>query len=440
MTDGAQQIVESPMISDDGDEIDVTEARFLEVSRSRLEGRVQVSGAKNSVLRLMAASLLTSDRIVLDNYPDKLLDAIVHAGMLEALGKTCRMEGEALVIEEVAAPPSSLDWQGRSIRNTLLILGALVARTGAGSVPLPGGCNLGDRKYDLHELVLTRLGAKVWADGDRLFAEAPGGLIGNEITLPLRSTGATENALIAGSLAKGRTILWNPHVRPEILDLAKFLEKMGARIEVRGQESIIIDGAEGLSGVNHRVMPDNMEAMTWLVGSVITGGDVEIVDFPAEDLEVPLIFLRKSGAKIFLEGNAAIVRSGKPWPIEISTGPYPGINSDMQPLFAAFGACARGESRIVDLRFADRYAYLDEFARMGVKSNVTNGTARIVGGAQLVGADVRALDLRAGAALALLGLAADGTTRIADAWQIERGYDKFMLKIRALGANAAYTK
>lgn len=427
-------------VDPDGEMIAASEARFLEVRRSRLEGQVQISGAKNSVLRLLAASLLTSGRIVLDNYPDKLLDAVVHVGMLETLGKTCRIESGALVIEEALAPPSTLEWDGRSIRNTLLILGALVARTGAGSVPVPGGCNLGDRKYDLHELVLTRLGARVWGEGDRLCAEAPNGLVGAEITLPLRSTGATENAMIAGSLARGRTTLWNPHIRPEILDLAVFLRKMGARIEVRGQESIVIDGAEGLDGVGHRVMPDNMEAMTWAVGSVITGGDVEIVDFPAEDLEVPLIFLRESGVKIFRDGNVAIVRSGQPWPVEISTGPYPGINSDMQPLFAALGACARGESRIVDLRFADRYAYLDEFARMGVASRIAGGAARISGGASLVGADVRALDLRAGAALALLGLVADGTTRIADAWQIERGYDKFMLKLKALGANASYTK
>ncbi|TVV71971.1 UDP-N-acetylglucosamine 1-carboxyvinyltransferase [Sphingomonas solaris] len=426
--------------ADDGEEIGAAEARFLEVGRSRLEGRVTVSGAKNSVLRLLAASLLTSGRIVLDNYPDALLDAIVHVGMLETLGKTCRVVDGALVIEEAFAPPGDLVWAGRSIRNTLLILGALVARTGTGSVPLPGGCNLGERKYDLHELVLTRLGARVWVEGDRLHAEAPNGLTGAEITLPLRSTGATENALLAASLAKGRTVLWNPHVRPEILDLSVFLGMMGAKIEVRGQESIVIDGCDGLSGVSHRVMPDNMEAMTWAVGSVITGGDVEIEDFPAEDLEVPLIFLRESGARIFREGNVAIVRSGQPWPVEISTGPYPGINSDMQPLFAAYGACARGESRIVDLRFADRYAYLDEFARMGISSRVTSGTARISGGARLRGADVRALDLRAGAALALLGLVADGTTRIADAWQIERGYDRFLQKLISLGANASYTK
>lgn len=410
-----------------------SDSAVLLLRPGRLAGRVKVSGAKNSVLRLMAASLLTDERITLHNYPEELLDAVVHAGMLDALGKNCVVENGTLTITERSVPGSDLNWPGRSIRNTLLILGALVARTGSGSVPLPGGCNLGDRKYDLHELVLTSLGAEVWEENDRLCAHAPRGLTGAEIVLPLRSTGATENALICGSLARGCTVLRNPHIRPEIIDLAGFLEKMGARIRIFGQERIEIDGAVQLAGVSHHVMSDNMEALTWLIGSVITGGDVEIEDFPAADLEVPLIFLRESGARVFIDRDTAIVRSSTPFPVEISTGPYPGINSDMQPLFAAMGACANGETRVVDLRFADRYGYLDEFARLGVRSSVEAGTARIHGGSPLIGAPVRALDLRTGAALALLGLVAKGETRISDAWQIMRGYNAFPAKLGALG-------
>jgi UDP-N-acetylglucosamine 1-carboxyvinyltransferase len=300
---------------------------------------------------------------------------------------------------------------------------------------MPGGCDLGGRGYDLHDLVLSSLGARVWAENDRLYAEAPNGLVGADIVLPLRSTGATENAMLAGSLARGTTKLWNPHIRPEILDLAEFLRKMGATIVINGQESIEITGAPALGGVSHRVMPDNMEAMTWLVGAIITRGDVEIADFPARDLEVPLIFLRESGARIFLDGETAIIRSNGPYPVEISTGPYPGINSDMQPLFAALGACAQGESKIVDLRFAGRYGYLNEFAKLGVTHDVTNGVARIVGSPTLHGAPVTALDLRTGAALALLGLVAQGETTIADAWQIERGYDQFLAKLNKLNGN-----
>lgn len=401
---------------------------------SRLEGSVKVSGAKNSVLRLLAASLLTQEPVLISNYPAGLRDAAVHVGMLETLGKRCTIAGDRLRIDEICSPLSDLKWTGRSIRNTLLILGALVARTGAGRVPLPGGCSLGSRKHDLHELVLNALGARVWEEHGYLCAEAPKGLTGAEIRLPLRSTGATENALLLGALARGCTTVWNPHIRPEIIDLAAFLGKMGASIQLNGQESIVIHGVEGLGGVTHQVMPDNMEAMTWIIGTLITGGETEIHEFPAEDLEVPLIFLRESGARVFRDGRSAIVRTRRPLPIEISTGPYPGINSDMQPLFAAAAACARGESRIVDLRFPDRYGYLREFAKMGVKSSVENGAAHIHGGHPIHGADVRAIDLRAGAALAMLALVAQGPTTIRDAWQIERGYDDFRSKMSALSA------
>lgn len=414
-------------------EPEVRDLQHLVLEPARLSGEVRVSGAKNSVLRLLAASLLTRDQIALANYPAGLLDAQVHVEMLNALGKTCIVEGDTLTIAERHEPASDLLWEGRSIRNTLLILGALTARTGAGSVPLPGGCQLGDRKYDLHEMLLRRLGADVWEENDRLYASAPKGLVGADIHLPIRSTGATENAMLCGALARGTTRIWNPHVRPEIIDLGRFLNAMGAKVTVHGQESIEIEGVEELNGLKYTVMPDNMEAITWLVGSVITGGDVEIVDFPARDLEVPIIFLRESGARVFIDGDRAIVRGGRPFPVEISTGPYPGINSDMQPLFAAFGACAMGQSRIVDLRFADRYGYLTEFGNMGVESSVAGGTATIRGGAPLKGATVRALDLRTGAALALLGLVAEGQTRITDAWQIERGYDRFLDKLASLG-------
>ncbi|MGJ3628248.1 hypothetical protein AB5I41_17220 [Sphingomonas sp. MMS24-JH45] len=310
---------------------------------------------------------------------------------------------------------SDLEWNGRSIRNTLLILGALLARTGAASVPMPGGCDLGDRRRPTCTMVLTKLGAKVWYEGERLFAEAPNGLTGADIVLPLRSTGATENALIAGSLARGTTRLWNPHIRPEILDLARFLERMGAKITVYGRNRFEIAGATALDGISHRVMPDNMEAMTWLIGSVITGGDVEIHDFPAEDLEVPLIFLRES------EGRACSATAT--WRSCVRAAPIR-WKSPPAPIPASIPTCSRCSPRwararaanraIVDLRFAGRYAYLEEFAKMGVESEVRGDTAHIRGCDLLRGANVRALDLRAGAALAMLGLVADGTTRITE--------------------------
>lgn len=406
----------------------------LTFQRSRLVGEVAVSGAKNSALRLLAASLLTSDPIQLSNYPGEILDAQVHEGMLSALGKACDLEGDCIKISEPNKLVTTLKWDGRSIRNTLLILGALTTRFGFGAVPLPGGCKLGERKYDIHVMLLEQLGATVREEGDMLIAEAKAGLTGADIHLPIRSTGATENAIICATLAKGTSRVWNPHIRPEILDLIDLLRKMGAKIEVRGQESIIIRGVEGLTGADHCVIPDNIEAITWLIGAAITKGDILIHDFPFEHLEVPLIHLRESGIDVFRCGDSAIVRGKNVYPVDISTGPYPGINSDMQPLFAILGAVANGETRVVDLRFPGRYAYAEELRKMGVRSEVRDNLLIIHGGKPLQGAEVSALDLRAGAALMLAGMVADGETIIQNAWQIQRGYCGLGAKLNALQA------
>lgn len=403
------------------------------IEPSCLEGEVRLSGAKNSVLRLMAASILTRENIKLMNYPQGLLDAQVHVEMLRVLGKQCTLLDDALLIEEPLKISSLLRWQKRSIRNTLLILGALTARTGEGRVPLPGGCKLGERKYDLHEMILRQLGAEVWEENEYLCAYAPNGFMGADVHLPLRSTGATENGILCGAIAKGITRIWNPHIRPEILDLIRFLSSMGAKIKVHGQEHIEIKGVEGLHGTRYSVLPDNMEALTWLVASVITGGDIEIYNFPYHDLEVPLIHLRESGARFFRGDESIIVRGGRCLPVEISTGPYPGINSDMQPLMAVYGAFAIGQTVIVDLRFPNRYGYAEELAKMGVNYQIEGNLLRIIGGSNLHGAAVKALDLRAGVALTLAGLGVkSGETRVADAWQVERGYNQFVNKIKGL--------
>ena len=408
----------------------------LVIRPSRLEGEIQISGAKNSALRLLAASILSNEEVVLKNYPATLLDAQVHVEMLQCLGKQCVVDGECIRISESDGLMDTLNYKGRSIRNTLLVLGSLTTRLGRGSVPLPGGCKLGERKYDIHVMLLERLGARVWEEGEMLLAQAPKcGLVGADIHLPVRSTGATENAILCGTLAKGTTRVWNPHIRPEILDLIALLRKMGAKIEVRGQESIIIVGVEGLSPASHTVMPDNIEALTWLVGAVITGGDVLLHDFPFGHLEVPLVHLRESGVVLYRHENSGIIRGGNTYPIEISTGPYPGINSDMQPLFAVLAAVAQGKSHIIDLRFPGRYGYMNELAKMGVASEVEGNLLRIDGGAPLLGAEVSALDLRAGAALMLVGMIANGETVISDAWQIGRGYSCLEEKLNLLNVN-----
>lgn len=413
----------------------------LVVYPSRLIGEVRVSGAKNSSLRLLAASLLTSAPVRLKNYPSTLLDACLHVEMLEALGKNCSLiNANEIEITELRTPPSELSWNKRSIRNTLLILGALVSRTGKGKVPLPGGCQLGDRKYDIHVMVLESLGAKVWEENSYLCAEIPNHkkLKGTDIFLPIRSTGATENSIIAACLAEGTTRIWGPHIRPEIHDLIKFLRSLGAKIDVHGQESIFVEGVNELGGNSHEIIADNVEALTWLIGSAITDGDVEIIDFPFEHLEVPLIHLRESGVRFYRSENRLIVRGSKCYPIDISTGPYPGINSDMQPLFAVLGAMAKGESRIIDLRFPGRYTYAEELAKMGVNYEIKENLLLIQGGNNLQGTEVKALDLRAGAALMIAGFIANTPTTITHAWQISRGYDQLDKKLSQLGAIALF--
>ncbi|MBQ0959927.1 UDP-N-acetylglucosamine 1-carboxyvinyltransferase [Ideonella sp. 4Y11] len=416
----------------------MSELQRILVKPSRLEGIVSLSGAKNSALRLLAASLLTKRTVRLKNYPARLLDAELHVEMLELLGKSCVVTNEDSIeisaIDRGQAPPTRLEWSKRSIRNTLLILGGLLARHHVGSVPLPGGCKLGERKYDLHVMVMERLGARVWEEGDYLCAEAPSGLTGADIHLSLRSTGATENAILMGALAKGVTRIWNPHVRPEILDLIAMIRKMGAKIFVHGQEQIEIHGVSELDGAEHTVINDNMEAITWVAAAAITKGDIEIMGFPFGDLEVVMAHLRAAGARFYAGEDSLIIRGGKCYPIEISTGPHPGINSDVQPVLASWGAFANGESRITDLRFPGRYGYAEELSKMGLRTAVEGDMLKIFGqGGGLRGAQVRALDLRAGAALMLCGLGASGETEISDAWQISRGYMNIVEKMQALG-------
>lgn len=410
----------------------------ITVAQGSLVGKVRVSGAKNSALRLLAASILTDKVVELNNFPNGLLDVQIHLDMLKILGKNCKANHDSVIINEIKTEITSLEWNGRSIRNTLLILGALVTRFGEGRVPLPGGCKLGERKYDLHLMLLENLGAEVWEEEPGyLCAKVKKGkrLIASNIYLPMRSTGATENSIICASMAYGKTTIWNPHIRPEIIDLIEMLTKMGANITVYGQKCIVVEGVNELNGVKHSVIPDNMEALTWAIGAVITNGEIEIENFPFAHLEIPIVYLRESGMKLYRGGNNLIVKGGTPYPVEISTGPYPGINSDMQPLFAIYGAMCHGESKVVDLRFPGRYGYAEELAKMGMKYRIEGDMLVIEGGAQLKGAKVTALDLRAGIALLLAGLTAEGETIIENSWQIHRGYENLFGKLKQLGVN-----
>lgn len=404
------------------------------VQRSRLAGTVDISGAKNSSLRLLVASLLTDEPVILRNVSD-ILDVRIQKEMLEKVGKRVNVGKGVFTITEHGSL-QDLRWESRTIRNTLLMLGALLARRGEGRVPLPGGCDIGERKYDLHEMAMRALGAEVWEEPGYLCAKSKGRLKGTDIHLTLRSTGATENSILMGTLATGTTTIWNPHVRPEILDLIAMLRSMGAKITVNGQESIVVEGVEKLHGCVHTCIPDNMEAVTFLIASAVTGGEVEIRNFPFDHLEVPLIHLRESGLRYFIsqDRNSIVVRPSPIYPVEIATGSYPAINSDMQPFFAVYGLMARGESRIIDLRFPGQFQYVEELRKMGAECVVQGDMLRLRGGKKLKGTTVTALDLRTGAALLLAGLCADGETTITNFEQVERGYEKVIEKFSSLGA------
>lgn len=415
------------------------EDKLVTICPSELNGEVFITGAKNAVLRHLAASILSDGIICISNYPKDMLDVQVHEEMLTVLGKKVT-PNEGIITIEGSVNTSNLVWEKRSIRNTLLILGALLTKTGEGRVPLPGGCSLGDRKYDIHVGLMEAMGAKVWQEDNYLCAKTEGRLKACNYTLPMRSTGATENSIIMASLAEGTSRIWNPHIRPEILDLIEFLRKMGAKISVNGQESIIIEGVKKLDReVYHSALSDNMQALTYLIAGGVAGKELLIHNFPFADLEIPLVFLRFSGLSYYQNGNDLIVRKCNPYPVDISTGPYPGINSDMQPLFAVWGALSQGTSTITDLRFVGRYGYAEEFAKMGVISAVDNNRLLIYGGNSIIGGQkVTALDLRAGAALLLLSLIADGPTTIDDFWMIERGYDSLKSTLEKLGVRIKY--
>ena len=405
----------------------------MKIYPSSLNGEISITGAKNAVLRYLAASILTDKEMVLENYPQNMLDVNIHEEMLAVLGKTVAHEGNVCKISG-SVKQSSLIWDKRSIRNTLLIMGCLLAKLGLAKVPLPGGCPLGDRKYDIHVDLIKAFGGEVWEENGYLCAQSAGRLKGCDFHLRMRSTGATENAILMASLADGQSRIWNPHIRPEILDLIKLLNKMGADITVNGPESIIINGKESLNhNVVHYSLSDNMQALTYLIAGGIAGDELIIKNFPFRDLEIPLYFLEFSGLKYYSHDNELIVRRCTPYPIDISTGPYPGINSDMQPLFAVWGALSKGKSSITDLRFKGRYAYADELAKMGVVSHVEGNTLEIMGGNAIHGGTVTALDLRAGAALMLMAIVADGPTEINDFWMIERGYDDVKNVLQSIG-------
>jgi len=414
--------------------------RFLVTGGARLAGEVTVSGAKNSVLKLMAASLLAEGTTVLTNVPD-ILDVTVMGEVLRRLG--CHVVrgdpagGPASVsITVPAVPGHEADYDlVRRIRASIAVLGPLVARCGQAKVALPGGDAIGSRGLDMHVAGLIKLGASVQSEHGYLVATAPR-LTGASVWLDFPSVGATENLLMAAALAKGTTVIDNAAREPEIVDLCTMLQQMGARIGGVGSSTLEVEGVESLRPVEHVTVPDRIVAGTWAVGAVMTRGDVTVLGGRPEHLEMPLDKLIQAGAVVStVEGGFRVQMERRPQAVDVVTLPYPGFATDFQPLFLGLNTVAEGTSMITENVFESRWMFVNELVRLGAEVRTDGHHAVVRGREQLSGAPVTAHDIRAGAGLVLAGLVADGVTEVAEVHHIDRGYEGFVDKLVALGAD-----
>ncbi|HWH31069.1 MAG TPA: UDP-N-acetylglucosamine 1-carboxyvinyltransferase [Egibacteraceae bacterium] len=400
-----------------------------------LHGTVRVSGAKNSALKLVAAALLAPGQAVIRNVPD-IADMRVMAQVLEHLGVAVRTEPGQYTLDvpdDIGdATPEHLV---RMLRASIIVLGPLLARRGHARLAMPGGCNLGNRSIDMHLSGLQQMGAEIVYGADYVEAWAPR-LRGADIELPFASVGATENLLMAAVTAEGTTRLSNVAREPEIADLAAYLSAMGARIEGAGSPEIVIHGVPALHAADHTVVPDRIEAGTFAVAAALTGGEIRVEEAVAGHLRLPLEKLRAIGAEVDEEERAFTVRGGgRLKGADVVTLPYPGFPTDLQPQFLVLLARAHGTSIVTENVFDGRFSILDELRRLGADVSMEGHHAMIRGPRALSGTTVRATDLRAGAALVLAGLVAGGETVVTDPYHVDRGYEDFAGKLRALGAD-----
>ena len=409
-----------------------------------LRGRVKIGGAKNAVLPIIAAALFGSRGVsVLDDVP-ALEDVYTICSVLRSLGvkadyaaKEHRLTIDASRIATVSAPYELV----RKMRASFLIMGPLLAREGRAEISLPGGCAIGTRPIDLHLKGFEALGAKIDITQGAIHASAPHGLKGARIYFDFPSVGATENVMMAASCAEGQTILENPALEPEIVDLANYLNVMGAHIRGAGTNQIKIDGVPGLMAADYTIIPDRIEAGTYMVAAAMTGGDVFIENAISEHLKPVVAKLKEAGAQIEEDIAGIRVRAdGKMKAIDLKTLPYPGFPTDMQAQFMAMLTVAEGTSVVTETVFENRFMHVEELQRMGAAIRVDGRTATVEGGRPLTGAAVRATDLRAGAAMVLAGLVADGETRVGYIHHIDRGYDDLVAKLVALGADIRRTE
>lgn len=405
---------------------------------NRLVGAVKTSGAKNAVLPIIAASILGTTPSHLDEVP-MLEDVHTISEVLKCLGLAveCSPEKNVLDIDSTEITSYEAPYElVRTMRASFLVMGPLLARIGKARISMPGGCAIGARPIDIHLKGFEALGVKIEQGHGYIEASAPEGLRGTSIYFDFPSVGATENIMMAASLAEGTTILENAAEEPEIVDLANYLNKMGAKIRGAGTDTIRIEGVDKLHGADYTIIPDRIEAGTYMIAAAMTGGDVVVENVLPEHQKPLIAKLREAGAVVEEDIDKVRVIGKNPLKaVSIKTLPYPGFPTDMQAQMMAMMVIAEGRSKVTETVFENRFMHVVELNRMGAQISTEGRSAVIDGPCKLTGCDVRATDLRAGAAMILAGLVAEGTTRIGDLHHIDRGYENIVAKLKNLGAD-----
>ena len=412
--------------------------RFRITGGCRLQGEVTVTGAKNSVLKLMAASLLAVGTTTIRNVPD-IADVDIMADLLTRLGCTVKHNGSVVTIDVPAAPMHRADYDlVRKMRASINVLGPLVARLGKAEVALHGGDAIGSRGLDFHIKGLESLGAKARVEHGYVIAEAPHGLIGTAIELDFPSVGATENIMTAAVLAKGVTTIDNAAREPDLVDLGQFLIGMGAQIQGLGSPTITITGVKELKPTDHSTITDRIIAGTWAFAAAMTQGDITIHGGRADHMEVMLEKLTHAGAIVTsTQDGIRVQMNQRPRAIDVATLPYPGFATDLLPFIIGMNAIADGHSIVTENVFESRFMFVNELMRLGAQITVDGHHASIDGIPQLSGAPVEATDIRAGAGLVLAALVSDGETTVDGAFHIDRGYPNFAEQLVELGAKVS---
>lgn len=403
---------------------------------SPLYGEVKVQGAKNSALPILAATLMCEGESCLVNCP-RLSDVEVAVKILRYLGCEVYREGGAVIIDSADISKSDIpESLMREMRSSIIFLGAILAKTGKAKLSLPGGCELGPRPIDLHLSSLKMMGVSITEEHGRINCHVKDKLRGASISLPIPSVGATENIMLAAATAEGTTVISNAAREPEIADLASYLNDCGARIKGAGESTVTIEGVEKLYGAYHRIIPDRIEAATFMAAAAVTGGSITLLDIAPEHIETLVPVVRESGCTVKLwDDEMTITAPERLRAVKyIRTMPYPGFPTDAQAPFMAMMAKSGGTTVFVENIFSGRYKHINELIRLGADIKVQDRVAVVEGVDRLSGAVVEACDLRGGAALVVAGLAAEGITEITQIHHIDRGYEDIEQKLSALGA------